>query len=82
MPRKSKPSFEKRQKEIARQQRMKDKAAVRLEKKARRENAGDRPAGEDPAIAGIRPGPQPLPDEWRDLPTDVPFPYEDEEEDE
>ena len=81
MPRKSKPSFEKRQKEIARQQRMKDKAAVRLEKKMRRESEGGPPAGEDPAIAGIRPGPQPLPDEWRDLPTDVPFPFGAEEED-
>ena len=82
MPKKSKPSFEKRRKEIARQQRMKDKAAVRLDNKQRKANAGDRIDGEDPDIAGIRPGPQPLPEQWRELPTDLPDPVvgEDEEE--
>lgn len=85
MPKKSKPSFEKRQKEIARQQRMRDKAAVRAEKKLGRTGGGDRGPGDDPDIAGIRPGPQPLPEHWRELPTDVPNPAgleenEDEEE--
>jgi hypothetical protein len=66
MPKKSKPSFEKRRKEIARQQRMKDKAAARLEAKERKLTEGPRLEGEDPDIAGIRPGPQPLPEQWLD----------------
>ena len=75
MPKKSKPSFEKRRKEIARQQRMKDKAAARLEAKERKLSEGPRPEGEDPDIAGIRPGPQPLPEQWLDDDE-----YEDEDE--
>lgn len=56
---KGRASFEKRQKELARQQRAKDKAVKRAERKV-----GDKPehpADEDPDIAGIVPGPQPLP---------------------
>ena len=50
----------KRQKETARQQRRQDKLAQRLQRNKDRQEAGDRPAdGEDPDIAGIRPGPQP-----------------------
>ena len=71
MPKKSKPSFEKRQKEIARQQRMKDKAAARVERKDSKVSPGSRLDGEDPDIAGIRPGPQPLPEQWRDLDDEV-----------
>ena len=58
-------SFLKREKERARQQRQRDKAAQRVEAKERRAAAGPRIEGEDPDIAGIRPGPQPLPEEWR-----------------
>jgi hypothetical protein len=62
----SRSTFKKRQKEIARQQRKQDKMARRLEKsKARQENGAPEPAleDEDPDIAGIRPGPQPPPED-------------------
>ena len=60
MARRSGSTFKKRQKEMARQQRQQDKLARRLEKKKERQEspAGEAP-GEDPDIAGIRPGPQP-----------------------
>lgn len=81
MAKKSKPSYEKRQKEMARQQRMRDKTAARVETKERKAAAGSRSLdGEDPDLAGIRPGPQPLPDAWNDLPTDVQPATDDEEE--
>lgn len=59
MANKGRATFAKRQKEIARQERAREKAAKRVEK-------GDKPkleraSGEDPDIAGIVPGPQPLP---------------------
>ncbi len=60
MARRSRSTFKKRQKEMARQQRQQDKMARRLQKKKER---GEAPASgmpdEDPDIAGIRPGPQP-----------------------
>ena len=65
MAKKTKATFEKRQKEKARQQRQKDKEAQRLLNKERRASAGPRLEGEDPDLAGIRPGPQPLPEQWR-----------------
>jgi hypothetical protein len=61
---KSKPTFQKREKEKARQQKNKAKQERRLEAKERRANTGPRIEGEDPDIAGIRPGPQPLPPQW------------------
>lgn len=64
MPKKSRPTFQKREKEKARQQKQKDKQDRRAEAKERRANAPLRNEGEDPDIAGIRPGPQPLPAEW------------------
>jgi len=73
MGRKSRPTFKKRQKEIARQQKARDKTNRRLEKK---EEESDMPpvlAGdEDPDIAGIQPGPQPLPEEWNYQPGHIP----------
>jgi hypothetical protein len=61
-------TFQKRQKERARQQKQRDKAARRLEVKQNREQLAPRSAGtEDPDIAGIRPGPQPLPAQWLTL---------------
>jgi hypothetical protein len=55
-------AFLKRQKELARQEKQREKEARR---KARKENRPTRTGfeGEDPDIAGIVPGPQPLPDE-------------------
>jgi hypothetical protein len=63
MAKNSRPSFQKRAKEKARQDKRKEKDARRLETKERRTNA---PAlsGEDPDIAGIVPGPQPLPSQF------------------
>ena len=62
MPKKSRPTFQKREKEKARQQKQKDKQARRAEPKERREEFGDE--GVDPDIAGIEPGPQALPEQW------------------
>ena len=65
MARKSRPTFKKRQKEIARQTKARDKMTRRLTKS---EEEPEEPRlgleDEDPDIAGVRPGPQPLPDEW------------------
>ncbi len=62
----SRPSFQKRAKEKARQEKRKEKDARRVETKDRRANASPK-TGEDPDIAGIIPGPQALPPEF-DLP--------------
>jgi hypothetical protein len=58
---KSRPTQNKRARERARQEKQKDKAARRLEAKARKASSPGAPAGEDPDIAGIVPGPQPSP---------------------
>jgi hypothetical protein len=70
MAKKSKPTFQKRNREIARMEKQKAKEARRLEAKERRANARPRTNDEDPDIAGIRPGPQPLPEQWDDSGTD------------
>ncbi len=49
----------KRQKEKNRQDRQRDKDAKRDQRRSERANQEPRPAGEDPDIAGIVPGPQP-----------------------
>jgi len=64
MPKKSRPTFQKREKEKARQQKQKDKQARRVETKERRGEPGFRDGDEDPDIAGIEPGPQALPEQW------------------
>lgn len=61
MGKNSRPSFQKRQKEKARQERQKEKDARRVETRERKANAPPKLDGEDPDIAGIVPGPQPLP---------------------
>ena len=66
MAKNSRPSFQKRAKEKARQERQKEKDARRLEARERKSSAPSK-TGEDPDIAGIVPGPQPLPPEF-DLP--------------
>jgi hypothetical protein len=60
MANKGRATFAKRQKEIARQERAREKAAKRAEREAAKIKA-ERAAGVDPDIAGIIPGPQPLP---------------------
>ena len=64
MAKKSKQTFQKREKEKARVQKRKDKEARRLESKALKANIATVTGDEDPDIAGIRPGPQPLPEQW------------------
>jgi hypothetical protein len=64
MAHRSRPTTNKRQREQARIAKRNDKAA-RLAERARTTGAkGDLPAGVDPDIADIRPGPQPLAD-WQ-----------------
>lgn len=64
----------KRERERARAEKQKQKMARREEARLRRSQAGPHPAGEDPDLAGIVPGPQANP--WGDEP------LEDEESDE
>ena len=71
MAKKSRATFQKRDKERARQQKQKDKAQRRLAAKERR--AGSAPGSDGAAaeLTGIRPGPQALPEQWDDVqPTD------------
>jgi hypothetical protein len=73
MAKSSKTTFQKREKEKARQARQREKEAQRLLNKERRANTTPRSAGdEDPDIAGIVPGPQPLPEQWRYAPGEEP----------
>ncbi len=64
MAKKSKQTFQKREKEKARVLKRKDKEARRLESKELKAGMTTVIGDEDPDIAGIRPGPQPLPEEW------------------
>jgi len=57
---KGRATFAKRQKEIARQERAREKAQKRVERSETKVKP-ERSADEDPDIAGIVPGPQPLP---------------------
>jgi hypothetical protein len=60
MANRGRATFAKRQKEIARQERAREKAGRRSERKDTRVRV-DRVDGDDPDIEGIVPGPQPLP---------------------
>jgi hypothetical protein len=53
------PGSLKRQKELARQQRQREKREDRVARKEAGKDKPALPAGEDPDIAGIIPGPQP-----------------------
>ena len=61
MANRGRATFAKRQKEIARQERAREKAAIRVERKETFVKVDRKGAQEDPDIAGIVPGPQPLP---------------------
>jgi hypothetical protein len=67
MAKNSRPSGNKRARERAQAERNKEKQNRRLERRERKANAGPRPEGEDPDLAGIQAGPQPRP-EWLDTP--------------
>jgi len=64
MAKRSRPTFQKREKEKARVQKRQEKESRRLESREAREGQPVNMSGEDPDIAGIKPGPQPLPDQW------------------
>jgi len=61
MANKGRATFAKRQKEIARQERAREKAAKRVERKETKVKVDRAAVPVDPDIAGIVPGPQPLP---------------------
>jgi hypothetical protein len=61
MANKGRATFAKRQKEIARQERAREKAAKRVERKEAKAKIDRQGSDVDPDIAGIVPGPQPLP---------------------
>ena len=64
MATRSRPTFSKRQKEQARAEKARRKEEKRAERLADKENRRPTEGGEDPDIAHIVPGPQPLP--WED----------------
>ncbi|MGH8070072.1 MAG: hypothetical protein ACRERE_33475 [Candidatus Entotheonellia bacterium] len=64
MAHRSRPTSQKRNKEKARQEKQKNKETRRLEAKARKTSAGAKIGDPDLDLAGIRPGPQPLPEQW------------------
>jgi hypothetical protein len=64
MANRSRPTLQKREREKAKQERHRQKEQRRQESKERRAQVGPRPGGEDPDLAGITPGPQPLAD-WQ-----------------
>ncbi len=55
------PSINKRNREQAKREKQQEKAARRAARTVEKRNKGDADEGEDPDIAGIVPGPQPLP---------------------
>jgi|TARA_B100000809_G_scaffold257966_1_gene300416 hypothetical protein len=61
MANRGRPTLQKRQKERARQDKQKDRVTRREDAKLRRASAPDRTDTNDPDIADITPGPQPLP---------------------
>jgi hypothetical protein len=57
----ARPSITKRAREISKADRKKDKSDKRVQRQQERAaQAAARPEGEDPDIAGIKPGPQPI----------------------
>jgi hypothetical protein len=57
----TRPSINKRLREAQRKERQTAKAERRAQRAEERKQKGDTTVGEDPDIAGIVPGPQPLP---------------------
>ena len=67
MTNKSKATFRKMEKEKARQAKQKDKEARRHHAKTSDSAPSLKTGDEDPDIAGIIPGPQPLPEQWDEV---------------
>jgi hypothetical protein len=57
------PSINKRNRENAQRERQQEKAARRAQRAEEKLNKPEVADGEDPDIAGIKPGPQPLPED-------------------
>jgi hypothetical protein len=57
------PSINKRNREQAKREKQQEKAARRASRAVDRQNKPGGDDGEDPDIAGIVPGPQPIPEE-------------------
>jgi hypothetical protein len=66
------PSYQRRQRELARQEQQREKERRRRERQAERDRRPRPPDGEDPDLAGIVPGPQPplADDDTRDVSDD------------
>jgi hypothetical protein len=64
MANRSRPTLQKREREKAKQERQRQKEARRQEAKERRGTTPTRSGQDDPDLAGIIPGPQPLAD-WQ-----------------
>ncbi len=65
MAQKSKTTFQKQEREREKQQKKRDKDSRRLEAKRVKSESPPFEGNEDPDIAGIKPGPQPLPEQWQ-----------------
>ncbi|HOO46947.1 MAG TPA: hypothetical protein PLM29_12000 [Deltaproteobacteria bacterium] len=66
MANKSQNTFKKKMREETKRKKKMEKEARRLERKDIKANEEPISGVEDPDIAGIVPGPQPLPEEWND----------------
>ena len=62
----SNTTFQKRQKERARLDKQRDKAEKMRQRRAQPNTRAESAPGVDPDIAGIIPGPQPLPEQFDD----------------
>jgi hypothetical protein len=68
MAQKARATFQKREKEKARQQKQHDKAQRRLAAKEQRTSGAPRMENDELELAGMRLGPQALPTPWDDAP--------------
>lgn len=65
MAQRSKATFQKLEREKDKKQKQRDKAERRVEARKAKAELGPNASHEDPDIAGIIPGPQPLPEQWQ-----------------
>lgn len=65
MAQRSKTTFQKRERERDKQMKQRDREARRMEAKKAKAERPPVDSNEDPALAGIKPGPQPLPEQWQ-----------------
>ncbi len=64
MAQRSKATFQKLEREKEKKQKQRDKELRRQEAKKAKVERQPNSDNEDPDIAGIKPGPQPLPEQW------------------